>query len=87
MNWNALKNGKCPMCNKMLGEHPKRPNFLRCTDPICTFQISEAKFVELTKPRAQRQQSTEFMSDDDRMSELNNYGRTVYDPDEPPREW
>ena len=84
MKWANLKSMECPKCGDNLIEMPngyqcQQKQELRdgCATALgCQFFITKQKFDEvvssLYKPR---QQSTEFMSEDERLSELNNYGR------------
>jgi len=78
MEWKNLKDGKCPKCGKMLvqsglgtGSIPA----LRCIDTKskkCDFKISEKRLMEIisSKKRPHRE-----LSQEERDSELNNYGR------------
>lgn len=42
MNWNNLKNFKCPDCSSTL---ENKTDFYKC--PSCTFRIGEVKFAEI----------------------------------------
>lgn len=70
MKWNNLKNGECPKCGCMLQDLQNVG--AKCINGQCDFYISNAKLQQLIAPR---QKSTEFQSEEERMSELNNYGR------------
>jgi hypothetical protein len=79
MNWSALKDMKCPKCGSELVDEQRgfRCSFGRGTSAQCTFFISKAKFDQvITSLYKPRERSTETMSADERLSELNNYGRT-----------
>lgn len=79
MNWNNLKTMECPKCGDSLVErnesfecehlHGVREG---CATPLCDFSIGNKKFDEvvnsLYKPK-------KFQSGEDRLSELNNFGR------------
>lgn len=67
MNWNALKSYKCPKDNadlKDIGEYHA------CTK--CVFSIDKRKFNEIVSSKYEKRPEK---SDDDRLSEWNNYRR------------
>ena len=88
MIWSRLKTLECPKCgdyisdvgdfyecnNSYIGDIRARDG---CATALgCDFKISKVKFDEvvssLYKPK---QRSTEYQTADERLSELNNYGR------------
>ena len=66
MNWNALKNYKCPKCDRDL---QKQFNKLGHSCTACGFYITPEKFdsiiVSLYKPKR-------FRTEEDNLSDLNN---------------
>jgi hypothetical protein len=79
MNWKALKDSKCPQCGKLMVDAFIKTNPYYCE---CGFKISQEKFEKIVgdmyKPKTK---STEYQSEDDRLSELNNYGRNKVSED------
>lgn len=73
LKWKNLKDGKCPQCSKQMVDAFVRTNPFYCD---CGFTISQEKFEKIVndmyKPKSQ---STEFMTESERLHELNNYGR------------
>lgn len=67
MNWNRLKNYKCPKCNSNLGGNAR---FHKCSSSKCDFMCSVQKFNKIVsdmhKPKQRR------CSFEDNLSELNN---------------
>lgn len=50
MNWNALKDGRCPKCGKMLYQNADA-RMLTCSNRSCAFRISEEKLAKIiSKP-------------------------------------
>lgn len=81
MNWKALKDGLCPKCGKALkdsGLWLDSIPALRCPDKSCDFKISESRFKKIFAPKTK---STAYQSEDERLSELNNYGRNKVSED------
>ena len=73
MNWKALKNAECPQCGKKMKDAFVLENPYYCT---CGFKISQEKFEKIVKDMyAPKQKTTEFLTEDERLSELNNMGR------------
>lgn len=73
MNWNKLKNNKCPNCANV---YLTRAPFSTIADfycDKCPFRISAKKFDEIVNSLYKK---PNFISDTDRLSELNNFGRT-----------
>lgn len=70
MKWNNLKNNKCPKCfglltqNTITGLH----ECLGCND----FTISEEKFDKIVNDMYR---PNKFQNEDERLEELNNFGR------------
>lgn len=86
MKWDNLKSSKCPKCRKPLLE---RGDFFQCTDfkEPCDFIISKTKFEHIVNKLYQPRRHG---SDDEAQQERDSWGadgRTVHDPDEPPRQW
>lgn len=71
MNWEALKDFKCPKCGGSLSE---RETIHMCRDVDCKFFISKERFNQIVNERYDKKQIPE-QDPDDRLSELNNYGR------------
>ena len=71
MNWNNLKNNKCPNCVVLL-IFDKQYKMHRCE--ICGFAISDEKFNQIVE-NLYRKSKMLIKSDDDRLAELNNLGR------------
>lgn len=71
MNWPALKNMRCPKCGNALKKSGMLDIMYECIGE-CEFKIGDAKFTQIIndmyKPR-------KVMTDEQRLSELNNYGR------------
>jgi hypothetical protein len=80
MKWQHLKDMLCPKCGAALkwsalgnGNQKRFPAYA-CTK--CDFKISKTKFESVVNSLYKgRQPSTETLSEDQRLSELNNYGR------------
>ena len=73
MKWNNLKDMRCPKCSAMLY---KSNGGYACSGSKCEFFIREERFdtviQSIYKPK---ERSTENMTGEERLSELNNYGR------------
>lgn len=63
MNWNALKNYKCPKCNSALKDIG---NYHACTKTGCAFSINKQKFESIVndkyKPKVQRDNFQDLQS-------------------------
>lgn len=71
MKWKNLKDFKCPSCGGEL-QHIV-PRGIECK--TCPFLISHAKFEKIIADMYKRKE-TDYLDDpDERLSELNNYGR------------
>ena len=75
MNWNNLKNYKCPKCNVLLKDIGY---YHACTRSGCIFSINKEKFDSMVgnmnKPK-------KFVSEEERTSELNNFDRPIITED------
>jgi hypothetical protein len=73
MKWINLKEMKCPKCSNSLYESN---GGYACAAVKCEFYIRSERFNKIVdsmyKPK---ERSTEHMSEEQRLSELNNYGR------------
>lgn len=75
MKWSNLKNYCCPKCNSTLKDIGE---YHACTRQGCVFSINKPKFDEIVSQKQKPRESTEFQNPDDRLSELNNYGRKPF---------
>ena len=83
--WSRLKTLECPKCGDYISEvgdfyecnNSKIGERSGCATPLgCDFKISKTKFDEVvTSLYKPRERSTADLSGDERLSELNNYGR------------
>lgn len=48
MNWNNLRNNKCPDCGHMLEASTKFKGYM-CADENCNFKVTEKRFSEIVK--------------------------------------
>lgn len=69
MNWKNLNNYKCPKCSKVLRYDDMNEMHL-CI--ACDFKISKERFEVVLKDMFTKKKP---QSDDERLSELNNFGR------------
>ncbi len=69
MNWNKLKDHKCPRCSKKLESSKPYVDEFRCSDSHCLFKIKEEKFIEIVRS-IYRREDQELLRDN--QEELNN---------------
>ena len=75
MNWNNLKNGKCPKCNAVVGFESVKQMYT-CSNMAegCDFRIGKEKFEKIVNDLYKPKNRPSF---NDNLSELNNLGREV----------
>ena len=67
MNWDSLKDLKCPQCRSFL---VTANNFYNCSE--CEFKISEKKFNQIVDKMYKRGLNLDMISERDNLSALNN---------------
>ena len=56
MNWQNLKQNKCPKCDKPFGYFAfTEPGFIKCPVPKCEFRISEKRYSEIVNSQINAQ--------------------------------
>lgn len=72
MNWERLKEKKCPRCGKKLESSAPFAEEFRCSDSHCLFKIHERRFEELVSNMYKRSDMRTFREVDRNLEELNN---------------
>jgi len=72
MNWERLKEVKCPRCGNKLESGTPYVEEFRCSDSHCFFKIHERRFEELVSTMHKRNDYKTFREVDRNLEDLNN---------------
>lgn len=72
MNWEQLKEKKCPRCSSRLESAAPYVDEFRCSNTHCLFKIHERRFEELMSSMYKRTDYKTFKEVDRNFEELNN---------------